>query len=98
MKIIKSDRRYKFYRSGFEHILEFRTTRADVANYQSVLLGIEQTYGPYLSYNWEVSTQPKINEKFKVDYSMKLKRRRIYLKTEQEVSLFLLKSQINLPA
>lgn len=96
MKIIKSDRRYKYHSYGFEYILQFSTTTEDRKKYQSILQALESVHGPYLS--WEMRSGLSYqahNTNFKVDFSRKLKRRRIYLKTEKELTFFLLKGNVS---
>ena len=94
MKLIKSDKRYKYFHSGFIHILEFRTTLSDRAEFQKMLKAIEDVHGPAVKWNQQGSWgYSETNNNYKVDYSRKMKRRRIYLKSERDLTFFLLKGQ-----
>lgn len=95
MKVITSDARYKYHRSGFVHIIEFRITLEDRARFQSVLKAAEDMYGP--SEDWKQQNSwgyRDLNPNYRVDYSRKQKRRRIYLKTERDLTFLLLKGQV----
>lgn len=95
MKVIKSDRRYKYFHSGYQHILEFRTTIGDGKQYRAVLEGLEDLYGPVENISWTNGWMNKtLNNNYRVDYSRKLKRRRIYLKNEKDITFFVLKCQL----
>ncbi len=94
MKVIKTDARYKYHTSGFVHIIEFKTTLSDRQKFQSVLKAAEDMYGP--SENWTQQNSwgyRDLNPNYRVDYSRKQKRRRIYLKTERDLTFLLLKGQ-----
>lgn len=95
MKLIKSDKRYKFFHSGFIHIIEYRTTLSDRAEFQKMLKVIEDRYGPSEKWHQQGSWgYNEANPNYRVDYSRKLKRRRIYLKSEQDLTFFILKGQL----
>lgn len=95
MKVIKSDRRYKYFHSGYQHIIEFRTTIGDRQQFSKVLESLESMYGPAEQTSWDSGWMNKtLNHHYRVDYSRKLKRRRIYLKKEQDVTFIVLKCQL----
>ena len=96
MKIIRSDRRHKYYNYGFHFIAEFRMSIVDREKYSSMLKAVEDVHGPYLIWHQHDSWgHQATNDKYKVDHNRKLKRRRIYFKTEQELTFFILKGNVS---
>ena len=95
MKIIKSNRTFKLYNSGFHWIIQcdddedspaefYKLVRACEANYGKEtewVTGEELTWGNYV---W--------NTNWRFDVNKRLKRRRIYLKNETDVTLLMLKA------
>lgn len=92
MKIIKSDNRYKYYSSGFTRIVEFKTTPTERVKYSNLLDALEKTHGPHQTWQQQGSWGfNALNDKYRVDFSRKLKRRRIYLKSDEDLTFFILK-------
>lgn len=94
MRIIKSDRRYKFFNKGFTHILEFRAFSEQV-QFNTVVAGLEKSYGPADTTDYRASWINKtFNHNYRVEFNRKTKRRRIYLRDEKDLTFFLLKGQL----
>lgn len=95
MKVIKTNRNYKLYNSGFHCIIEcygVDTVNSrefyKLVNVCKEMYGEEQTWGrlegsPFGHYIW--------NSNWRYDVNKKLNRLRIYLKNETDATLLMLK-------
>lgn len=97
MKIIKSNRNYKLYNSGFHWIIECNDLHDDPAKFYQIVKACEQMYGP--EREWKNSDRERFwsfmtyNHNWRYEIVKKSKRRRIYLKNETDISLLMLKAQ-----
>jgi len=96
MKIIKSDYRYKFHREGYHHILEFRMHNSeDIRKYYAIADGLKSSYGDHDGSDWSTGRLHKTyNHNYRLEYNRKMKRRRIYLRNEQDLTFLILKGQV----
>ena len=96
MKIIKSDYRYKFHREGYHHILEFRIHNSeDTKKYYAIADGLKSSYGDHEVSDWSTGYVARsFNHNYRLEYNRKTKRRRIYLRDEQDLTFFILKGQV----
>lgn len=97
MKIIKSNRNYKLYNSGFHWIIECDDNVNSPVKFYEIVKACEQMYGP--EREWKRQRDDKAwtimvyNHNWRYDINKKLKRRRIYLKNETDITLLMLKAQ-----
>ena len=94
MRIIKSDRRHKLFNQGFTHILEFRAFM-EQSQFNSIASGLEKTYGPAETTDYRNAwIHRTLNHNYRLELNRKTKRRRIYLRNEKDVTMFILKGQL----
>ena len=96
MHAFKSDRRYKYFNQGLHYIAEFRWhNREDKLLFTSLVKELTAMYG--LSHE-KVTTKNGVwmphwqfNENWRYEQNVSAKRRRLYFKTEADLSMILLK-------
>lgn len=91
MKVIKSDGRYNFHREGFTTIIQFnmriRPQRDQFFQLQSA---VRELYGEPRFIDSDTGRW-KTNENYRTQMMSDRKHRRIYLRSESEVTILLLK-------
>lgn len=95
MKAFKSDRRYKYFGHGFQHIVEFRWSSLEDSKIWSRLCTVlAEIHGPHIERYFDKDGWPrsKHNENYLLEQVRKRRRRRIYLKDESTLTLALLKA------
>ena len=96
MRVIKTDYRYKYHKQGYHHILEFRIHNSeDTRKYYAIADGLKSSYGDHEVNDWSTGYVARsFNHNYRLEYNRKTKRRRIYLRNEQDLTFFILKGQI----
>lgn len=95
MKVIKSNGNYKLFYRGFHWIIQCHDSDKDAGNFYKLVNACKEMYGP--ESEWLPKPEPfgmyKHNDDWRYDINKKLKRRRLYLKNETDVTLLMLKAQ-----
>lgn len=95
MKVFKSDGRYKLHNRGYTYIADFRwKNRDDEESYRKIMKGLESMHGS----QWLEMPGDSIfgkrrmrNEHYVLEVNASAKRRRIYVKSEADITMALLK-------
>jgi len=86
MNFIASNHRYKLYSSGFKHIVEFRWhNQKDKDMFRALVTELTDVYGT-AGLDFE-----KLNENWRQEQNSRIKRRRIYYKDPEAMTMILLK-------
>lgn len=94
MEVIKSNGNYKLYYSGFHWIIECHENDKDAKEFYKLVRACEEMYGEESSWvNKDRLGYYTYNNNWRYDINKKLKRRRIYLKNESDVTLLMLKAK-----
>jgi len=94
MRQFKSDGRYKYHSLGFHYIVEFGwVNREDRVLFVDLMHQFEDMYGKHIHQKinadgWPVKT---FNEHYRLEQSIKARRRRIYLREESALTMALLR-------
>lgn len=93
MKLIASDRRYKWFDYGLEHIIEFRSkVREHKLKYIAMCRELEEMYGPAKIYGDDKRYYAwKYNTNYRVEQNNKKKICRIYLRNGGDATMLALK-------
>ena len=91
MKVIKSDGRYNYHREGFTTILQFNMRiRPQRDKFFELQSAVRQMYGEPRFVDAGTGRW-KTNENYRTQLMSDRKHRRIYLRSESEVTMLLLK-------
>jgi hypothetical protein len=92
MKVIKSDGRYNLYNQGFTTILEFNMKiRPQRDEFHNLIAVAKRIYGDARDFDAEKGRWI-VNEHYRTQLMSDRKRRRIYLRNEQEVTMLMLQA------
>ena len=94
MKVIKSDGRYNYHKDGFTTILQFNMkVRPQRDEFFRLQTAVKELYGdPRFIVGEGTTTRWKSNENYRIQMMSDRKNRRIYLRSEQEVTLLMLRA------
>ena len=96
MRVIKSNGNYKLYYSGFHYIVECYDDTNDAREFYKLVNACKEMYGEETT--WACPEGSKYgqyiwNSNWRYDINKKLKRRRLYLKNETDITLLMLKAK-----
>lgn len=91
MKVIKSDGRYNYHKEGFTTILQFNMRiRPQRDQFFQLQTAVKELYGEARFID-TATGRWKTNENYRTQLMSDRKNRRIYLRSESEVTILLLK-------
>jgi len=94
MRQFKSDGRYKYHNLGYHYIVEFGwVNREDRVLFVDLMHQFEDIYGKHIHQEINTDGWPvkMFNEHYRIEQSIKARRRRIYLREESALTMALLR-------